>query len=421
MVTEERHRTVREILTEAKDLSELTVDLAYAAVFFDDKEIAEEVLRLEERSDELISDLWVLSMLAARTVDDARQLTGVVRVGRAIEKIAGAAVDVARVVLRDLGLPRELRADLAHAEEMVARVRVRAGSALDGCSLNQASLPTATGMSVIAIRRGRAWVFGPEDDEIVRDGDVLIVQGPEEGMEILRGMAGFARGTAGEGVAGEAEGEVGAGEGLAVGSGFGAGPLPPLSDLDRAVDTIVEMKNVAEVAVGLAYACLMYGERSLAAEVETLEARTDEMRFALERWVLRAAGGAERPEDLRGLLYLASASEVIGDAAKQIAFLVEDGEEVHPVLSLAFSQADEVVVRAEVGAGARADGVALAELDVERATGMYVLAVGRSGRWVYRPRPQMRLLPGDVVLATGPDEGRSAFRTLVHGGGPDTE
>ncbi len=37
--------------------------------------------------------------------------------------------------------------------------------------------------------------------------------------------------------------------------------------LDRAVDILVEMKDLAEAAVGLAYSSLLFNNRSLAAEV----------------------------------------------------------------------------------------------------------------------------------------------------------
>src|ERR687897_1618358 len=73
-------------------------------------------------------------------------------------------------------------------------------------------------------------------------------------------------------------------------------PVPPedgsLSDLDRAVDVLVEMKNISEVAVGLAYSALVLQDQGLAAEVRHLEDRLDDMRDRLQLWVLRA--GAER-------------------------------------------------------------------------------------------------------------------------------
>src|SRR5690606_41478750 len=85
-------------------------------------------------------------------------------------------------------------------------------------------------------------------------------------------------------------------------------PVPPedgtLSDLDRAVDVLVEMKNISEVAVGLAYSALVLRDHGLAAEVRQLEDRLDEMKDRLELWVLRAGGGRIDPAPLRGPLHL---------------------------------------------------------------------------------------------------------------------
>ena len=49
------------------------------------------------------------------------------------------------------------------------------------------------------------------------------------------------------------------------------------------------MKDLAEAAVGMAYSSLLFNNRSLAAEVGVLEARSDQLRDELESWVLRAA------------------------------------------------------------------------------------------------------------------------------------
>src|SRR5436309_3047772 len=110
---------------------------------------------------------------------------------------------------------------------------------------------------------------------------------------------------------------------------------PPLSELDRAVDILVELKNTAEAAVGLAYSALLFNDRALAAEVSTLEARSDMLHDELESWALRAAPEARNPDELRGLLRIASASESICDAARDMTWYVEKGEELHPVIQMA--------------------------------------------------------------------------------------
>ena len=58
--------TVKDLLVELKDASELMVDLAYAAVFFNDEKVAREVGRLEDRMSAHLRSLRIMAMLAAR-------------------------------------------------------------------------------------------------------------------------------------------------------------------------------------------------------------------------------------------------------------------------------------------------------------------------------------------------------------------
>ena len=89
---------------------------------------------------------------------------------------------------------------------------------------------------------------------------------------------------------------------------------------------MVELKNVSEIAVGLAYSAILLRDRTLAAEVSVIEDRSDDLYHGLEGWVLRAAAEADDPESLRGLLHLAAASERIVDAAQSMCRLVEEDD-----------------------------------------------------------------------------------------------
>jgi uncharacterized protein with PhoU and TrkA domain len=193
-------------------------------------------------------------------------------------------------------------------------------------------------------------------------------------------------------------------------------PVPPedgtLSDLDRAVDVLVEMKNISEAAVGLAYSALVLRDQGLAAEVRHLEDRLDEMKDRLELWVLRAARDDLDPAPLRGLLHLSQAAEDLGDQAQQMVWLIEKREELHPILALALGETDEVVVQVPVGRGSRADGASLAELQLDIEPGFHVLAVRRDQRYIYRPRGHVRLQLDDKLIASGPDEGHAHLAEL---------
>src|SRR5712691_7072719 len=116
------------MLSEAKDTSELMVDLAYAAVYFGDLQMAEEVDDLEERLNALVHDMRAVCVLAARSPKEADAMASVLQVVSSIERIGNAAVDIARIVVHRLGIPRELVADLSEAEEVAHRVLLREGS-----------------------------------------------------------------------------------------------------------------------------------------------------------------------------------------------------------------------------------------------------------------------------------------------------
>jgi uncharacterized protein with PhoU and TrkA domain len=370
---EDRPRNLKAMLAAAKDASELMVDLAYASLYFGDHDMAEEVAGLEEDLSGLVHDMRAICVVAARSPRDADAMASVLQVIGAIERMGNAAVDISRIVTRRLGIPRALVADLSAAEE---------GSHIAHRPLSALELPTRAGMRVVAIRRGRSWNTDVGGDEVLVPGDVLFLQGAREGIAVLRSLT-----NAPEWEPPQPEGTV--------------------TELDRAIDILVEMKNISEVAVGLAYSALVLRDRGLATEVNHLEDRLDQMRERLESWVLRAAADHDDPSPLRGLLHLSRAAEEIGDAAQQMVWLIEKGEELHPVLALALGDADEVVVRVPVAPASQADGQSLGALRLETETGFFVLAIRRGGRYFYRPRPDVVLRPDDEIIATGPDEGHA--------------
>src|SRR2546422_5746232 len=193
MADEERPKNVKQLLVELKDASELMVDLAYAAVFFNEEDLAEEVEELEERMDGHLRRLREVAMLAARSPEDAEAMAGVLHIAGAIEKIGDAASDMARVVQARLGIPDALRPDLRHADEIVGRVKVRENAPAVGRSLRELTLPTETGMWLIAVRRGTQWEFDPGPESVVTEGDVLLFQGPEGGVNLIRDLAEIGR------------------------------------------------------------------------------------------------------------------------------------------------------------------------------------------------------------------------------------
>jgi uncharacterized protein with PhoU and TrkA domain len=386
----EGRRTVKGLLSEIKDLSELMIDLAYAAVFFSDLDLAKEVVRLEEQMLADLHDLRKLSILAARSPEDAEHMVGVLEISSGIERISDAAVDIARVAGPPQGALESLIKDLRHADEIVSRIMVHEGSPAAHRTLEDLALPVELGVWVMATRHEGRWHLNPGADQALYPDLTVLVRGPEDGVAEARRLMGAPK--------------------------LQATREPPetvLSDLDRAVDLLVEMKNSAEVAAGLAYSALLFNDKALATEVASLEERSDSLFYELESWVLRSSRDTRNPDELRGLLHLANASEMIFDSAREMTRLVERGEELHPVIAAALVESDEVGHETRVAVGSQADTRSIKDLAVESETGMFILAVQRGRRWIYRPKPSIVLGAGDRLIAIGPPEGGEELDRLV--------
>jgi len=186
---EYKPRSVREILVEMKDLSEFMIDLAYSAALFNDKELADEVMRLERRVDTLSYLLDMNTMVAVRSPSDAEALVGVAAVASATDKISDAAADIAAIVTRDICVHPIVREAFEKVEERLCCIIVEPDSVLVDKKLGELELEARMGVDVIAIRREDEWIINPKSEETIKDGDSLIVRGAPGGMMELKGLA----------------------------------------------------------------------------------------------------------------------------------------------------------------------------------------------------------------------------------------
>ncbi len=181
--------SVREALTEMKDLSEIMIDLAYSAALFHSRELAEEVLELEKRVDYLAYLLDMNAMLAARDAEDAESLIGATTVAAATNKISDSAADIATIVLKEIGIHPIVREAFEKVEERLARTEVKPTSILINKKLGELELAAKIGVDIIAIRRWKEWKIDPSEDETILKGDVILARGAPLGIDELKGLA----------------------------------------------------------------------------------------------------------------------------------------------------------------------------------------------------------------------------------------
>ncbi len=173
---------------ELKDTSELMMDLAYSSLLLNNRDLAEEVQRLEEYVDKLHTEFELLALTSDFKKEEASGFLGLIRLGVATEKIADAAAEMAEVVLRGIEPHPVLKLTIKEADETVTQACVTDDSPLINKTLKAARVPEETGMWILAIRRGEK-TLRPKPDSRIQTGDVLIASGYAEGVADLKKLA----------------------------------------------------------------------------------------------------------------------------------------------------------------------------------------------------------------------------------------
>lgn len=180
---------LEEMLLEIKDTSELMVDLAYSSLLYNSKEIAEEVYQLHQRMAELGEEIEELAIKRAIEDKDIPKSLTTLRMAKSVQQISNAALRIADVVRREVTPHPVIQLSLRESDVIITTAVVQENSDLAGSTLGAVKLATNSGMYVIAIRRGRRYIYGPDRNTSIVAGDILFVRGPEDGEEFLRDLA----------------------------------------------------------------------------------------------------------------------------------------------------------------------------------------------------------------------------------------
>ena len=181
--------SIKNLLIEMKNMSELMVDLAYSAILFNSKAAAEEVLALENEVNSMNYEIKKESLVAARSYEDAEKLTALLEIAEAAESIANAAKDLADLVITGFKPHPVFKMVMEESDKSIVRVVVDENSDLANNTLGDLLLVNRTGMRVIAIRRGSSWIYGPDKYTTLLPNDTLILKGTDEGGDLLEKLA----------------------------------------------------------------------------------------------------------------------------------------------------------------------------------------------------------------------------------------
>lgn len=180
-------------------------------------------------------------------------------------------------------------------------------------------------------------------------------------------------------------------------------------------DLLIEMKDLSELMIDLAYSAALFNSRPLAEEVIELEKQVDTLAYLLDMNAMLAARDAKDAEALVGVSVVASAADKISDAAADIAIIVLKEIGVHPIVREVFEKVEERLTRVEVKPNSILIGKRLGDLELAAKMGVDVIAVRRDKQLIVNPKEEETVRKGDIITARGAPLGVEEFEGLAEG------
>ncbi|MBD3228424.1 MAG: hypothetical protein GF329_09570, partial [Candidatus Lokiarchaeota archaeon] len=395
--------SVRKLITEMKNTTELMIDLAYSSILFNNEEIGKEIYKLEERMDTLTYYVMINTMLAARDVDSAKKLAPINTIAHAINKIADAAADIAGIIVQKLGYNEILLDVICHSAEPISRIEVSKKSKYINQTIGEIDVRSETGADIVAIRREMDWIYDPNKDTQIMAGDILIVRGAVPCIHMVNILLG-------DGSSSELQECKKIGEKLAKDTEARENIRSLLEQLEI---MLFQLKSKSEMMVGLSFYSILFKSEEVARDVVEMEEIIDDLHVEFEKKILNLAKLLKNPLNLLGLLRIGIATETISDACEKIAEIVLRKLELHPLLNFILSDADETIVRVQVEENSSLIEEKVGSKLIQVETGMRIIALRRDDDWVYSPNKNLKIETGDILISIGPLNGKKKLEEMA--------
>ncbi len=179
-------------------------------------------------------------------------------------------------------------------------------------------------------------------------------------------------------------------------------------------ETLIQMKDISELMIDLAYSAALFHNKELAGEVMTLESKVDDLVYLLYMNLMLAARDRDDAEKLSGVAKIGSLTNAISDAAADIASLVLHDIMVHPAVREAFQRTEEHLVRVRVDEDSFLAGKTIDDLELAAEVGVDIIAIRRGEIWHINPDKEI-LLPEDILVARGTADGLESLSKAAKG------
>ncbi len=179
-------------------------------------------------------------------------------------------------------------------------------------------------------------------------------------------------------------------------------------------ETLIQMKDISELMIDLAYSAALFNNRGLAEEVMELERKMDTLVYVLNMNLMLAARDKEDAESLAGVAKVGSLTNSISDAAADIAGIVLNNIGIHPIVREVFQRTEEHLARVQVVESSILAGKTVEDMDLAAEVGADIIAVRRGRYWMINPEKEI-VLPEDMLMARGTAEGLEKLQRAARG------
>ncbi|MFX0077400.1 MAG: potassium channel family protein [Candidatus Hermodarchaeota archaeon] len=385
-----------------KQKIDFMIDLAYSAIKFSSKEIAEETSKIERRIHELV---FLLNLQIIQTqaggVKEAKALEPILVMGYSIDKISDALADIARVVYINSDISDFTQLFWDEVPEPIVKTMVNDGCEFIGVNRKEVHFRSKYGVDLIAIKRKDDWLF--EKDNEIQVGDILIIKGEIEPIKELKKLAFDTEEFS-----------------------FQIDDLKKKSDFDLTIpetlDKLQELKkdyvlitDISETMIELAMAALFFKSFEVAEDVLEMESLMDGLNINFEKDLLNLTQLLDNPRILTGIMRIVFSCELIADAAAHLAENILKGFEPHVILQKAIEETPEIVVRETISNDSYFKGKTYEQLQDQRyKRGFHIIALKRKDIWIYSFRSDFLFEVGDLLIGLGPKETVDQWRSCVH-------
>jgi uncharacterized protein with PhoU and TrkA domain len=393
--------SLKDILREMKQKIDLMIDLAYSAIKFGSKEIADETSKIEKRIHELT---FLLNLQITQTqtggFKEAKRLEPIVVMGYSIDKISDALADIARVVYINSDISDFTQLFWDEVPEPIVKINVREDCKLIGMNRQDAHFRSQHGVDLIAIKRKDDWLF--DKNNTIEKGDILIIKGELELLKELKKLT-FDE----EEISFQIDDEKKEPE-------FDLKNPEIFDEIQELKSDYVLITDISETMIELALAALFFNSYELAEDVIEMEALMDGLNINFEKNLLDFAHLVDNPRDLTGIMRIVFSCELIADAAAHLSETILEGFEPHIIIQKAIEETSEIVVRETLSADSFFKNKTYDELQDQRyKRGFHIIALKRKDKWIYSFKSDLIFEVGDLLIGLGPKESVDQWRRCV--------